>query len=383
MTNKYKILITGKNPDYFIKKLIRYKVNIYDLVKDNNKIYVIVDEEGLALIEKFKTIYKYKIINRYGFVKIKYLMHKYLVFFICVLLGIFLNIFLSRIIFSVNVIHSNPYIRELVLNDLESFGIKKYKFKVSFKEKEEIVNKILEKETDDIEWLEIEEIGTKYVVKVEQRKKNSESEVCERRNIVAKKDAMILEIAATEGEIVKKKLDYVKKGDIIVSGIIYNKENIVGQKCATGKVYGEVWYEVILEIPKEYHEERVTGRLKRQLELQFLGNNYTLFSKFKSYQKKTISLISEMFLPIELNYSTYLETKRIDKTYTLDNVVYDALDLASKKLISKIGNDNEVIGKKVLKKYEKNSKIIIEVFFKVKEDITDYLEYSKIEVQGE
>ena len=36
----------------------------------------------------------------------------------------------------------------------------------------------------------------------------------------------------------------------------------------------------------------------------------------------------------------------------------------------------------LLKKYQKNSKIIVEVFFKVKEDITDYLEYSEV-IPGE
>lgn len=386
MINKYRLIIKGRNPDYFIKKLIRNRVNIYEMEKAKDRLYVVVDEDGLSLIEKFKTSYSFEIIDRYGKAKIKYLFNKYLVFFICVVFGILLNIFLSKIIFEVEVVHSNPYIRELVFNDLKEYGIRRYNFKVSYSEKEKIVSKILEKETNDIEWLEIDDVGVKYVVKVEQRKKNKDREVCERRNIVAKKDAMILEIEATEGEIVKKKLDYVKKGDIIVSGVIHNKELIVGQKCATGRVFGEVWYKVLLEMPKKYREENVTGRVKRQLELQFLDKEFTIFSNFKTYQKKSINLIGETLLPISVNFSSYLETKIKSKDYTLDNVLDDATSLASKKLINKIGEDSEIVGKKVLKKYEKKSKIIVEVFFKVKEDITDYLEYPEIDInsiQGE
>ena len=42
---------------------------------------------------------------------------------------------------------------------------------------------------------------------------------------------MILEIHAEEGEVKKKKLDYVKRGDVIISGLIYNKEDIVSKFC--------------------------------------------------------------------------------------------------------------------------------------------------------
>ena len=63
--------------NYFIKKLIRYNINIYDLVKDKQNIYVVVDEEGLALIKKIKTSYKVEIINRYGKAKWEYLLRKY------------------------------------------------------------------------------------------------------------------------------------------------------------------------------------------------------------------------------------------------------------------------------------------------------------------
>ena len=77
MIKRYKIIVRGKNPDYFIKKLIRYNINIYDLVKDKQNIYVVVDEEGLALIKKIKTSYKVEIINRYGKAKWEYLLRKY------------------------------------------------------------------------------------------------------------------------------------------------------------------------------------------------------------------------------------------------------------------------------------------------------------------
>ena len=79
-------------------------------------------------------------------------------------------------------------------------------------------------------------------------------------------------------------------------------------------------------------------------------------------------------MPISLNFTKYLETNVKEYEYSLSNVDNYALELASKKIKTKLGTRGEVVSKKVLKKSIKKSKIIIEVFFKVKEDITDNLE---------
>ena len=194
---------------------------------------------------------------------------------------------------------------------------------------------------------------------------------------------MILEIHAEEGEVKKKKLDYVKRGDVIISGLIYNKEDIVSKRCARGQVLGEVWYQVTLEIPKHYHEEKVTGKKKRKLEVQFLNTTYHLFSHYDTYQKKSKVLLKSRLLPIQLLFSTYLETDVIDEEYTIDSVDDKAYSLAEEKLKQQLSKDDEVISKKILKKYEKDSKIIVEVFFRVKEDITDTVSIQDIDIEKE
>lgn len=374
MNNKYRIVITGKRPDYFIRELIKRNVNIYDLVKKKNKLEIVVDIDGIEKINNIKTSYKYKIIDRYGLAKVKYMLKKYAIFLIFFAVGILINIVLSQIIFEVDVIHSNSYIRELVYNDLHDLGIRKFNFKVSYQRKEKIVKEILKKETNDIEWLEIEDVGTKYIVKVEQRKKNTENKVCENKNIVAKKDAMILEILADQGEVVRKKLDYVKKGDILISGVIHNKENIVSMRCAEGKVFGEVWYQVHLEVPKRYVEINVTGREKRQLEIEVLNKRYTLFNNFKTYKREEFSLVKSNLLPFSINYTKYLETNVKTFNYSVNDINSIALDMAQSRLLTKLGKEDTIISKKVLKKQEKGSKILVDVFIKVKEDITDYMD---------
>ena len=383
MNSRYRILIQGKNVSYFVSLLIGKHVSIYQKEEVPSGVILLVDAEGWKIIQEIKTSYSITILNCYGIAKIQYLVHKYFVFLLGIVFFLGIIFFLSHVIFQVDVVHSNELIRSIIYEDLKQFGIEKFHFKVSYEEKEEIVEKILEKETEKIEWLEIEEVGTKYIVRVEERKKSKEKKACRPQNIVAKKDAMILEIHAEEGEVKKKKLDYVKRGDVIISGLIYNKEDIVSKRCARGQVFGEVWYQVTLEIPKHYHEEKVTGKKKRKLEVQFLNTTYHLFSHYDTYQKKSKVLLKSRLLPIQFLFSTYLETEVIDEKYTLDSIDSKAYSLALEKLSQQLSKDDEVISKKILKKYEKDSKIIVEVFFRVKEDITDTVSIENVDINKE
>lgn len=380
MNNRYRILIQGKNPSYFLSLLISMHISIYRREESSLGLILEVSEADYKKIMGIKTSYKISILNCYGFLKLRYLFSKYFIFLLGLIFFFGVLFFLSHLTFEVEVIHSNHEIRSIISLDLKEFGIEKFHFKVSYEEKEKIVQKILEKETERIEWIEIEEVGTKYLVHVEERKKNREEEVCQPRNIIAKKDAMILDIQAEEGEVVKKRLDYVKKGDVIISGLIHNKEDIVSKRCARGKIFGEVWYQVNLSIPKHYHEERVTGEKKSQLEIRFLDSTYHLFSHYKTYHKESIPILQSRILPIQFLFSTYLETKVIDKTYTLDNIDSSAYRLAEDKLLHKLSEEDEIISKKILKKYEKNSRIEVEVFFRVREDITDTVDIRNLDI---
>ena len=386
MTNRYRIKITGKDPKYFLRHLIVKKIKLYNIIEDHDGISLTVDEVDYAKILKMKTSYNIKIINRFGVAKLRYLLlkYKYILSFLFLTLG--LMIILSHFIFFIDVIHSKEEIRELVENDLKEFGISKYRFRVSYAKKEEIRNKILEKEKDKIEWLEIDRIGTRYIVNVEERLIKDNKVDNEVRDIVAKKDAMILNIEAETGEIVRKKYEYVRKGDTIVSGTIKNKEDEVSKVKAEGKVYGEVWYSVTVELPKKYYEEKKTGKTSKALTLRIANKKISVaFSKDnKSYISEDSPILENNLIPIKLVLETKHEIEIIDKEYNMDNSSSEAIKLATKKLEDRLDEQSMILSKKVLKKTLKNSKIIVEIFFKVRENITDYKKISKeLKIEGD
>lgn len=386
MTNRYRIKITGKDPKYFLRHLIVKKIKLYNIIEDHDGISLTVDEVDYAKILKMKTSYNIKIINRFGVAKLRYLLlkYKYILSFLFLTLG--LMIILSHFIFFIDVIHSKEEIRELVETDLKEFGISKYRFRVSYAKKEEIRNKILEKEKDKIEWLEIDRIGTRYIVNVEERLIKDNKVDNEVRDIVAKKDAMILNIEAETGEIVRKKYEYVRKGDTIVSGTIKNKEDEVSKVKAEGKVYGEVWYSVTVELPKKYYEEKKTGKTSKALTLRIANKKISVpFSKDnKSYISEDSPILENNLIPIKLVLETKHEIEIIDKEYNMDNSSSETIKLATKKLEDRLDEQSMILSKKVLKKTLKNSKIIVEIFFKVRENITDYKKISKeLKIEGD
>ena len=127
MINRIKISIIGKNPDYFLKELIKKRINIYDIEKSDKNLKIIIEYGDYKELLKIKTTYKMKVIRRYGINKYLNNIKKYYMVIIMFILGIIINILLSHLILKIEVVHPNKNIRKLVIKDLNKLGLKKYK----------------------------------------------------------------------------------------------------------------------------------------------------------------------------------------------------------------------------------------------------------------
>ena len=206
---------------------------------------------------------------------------------------------------------------------------------------------------------------------------------CQPRSIISKKNAIIMEIYATSGEIVKKKGDYVNKGDTIISGFIYNKEDVVAKRCSVGTVYGETWYRVKVLLPKEVKEKSYYNDKSIGFGFLFFTREWLTGRKYSMFEKSEYNIIESRIVPIKMGIAQYQKIKWNKKVFSAKELEEMALDLAEKKIQEGFQREEKVLLKKVLKKMEKNSKIEMEVFLKVKENITDYLDISLIEIQKE
>lgn len=378
----YIIKIEGRRPNSLLSLLIILKIPF--IKKKETKDYLIleIEEEYFQKIKKLAPTYEITILKRTGKA---YLIHLYKtkkIFLYSIIFAFLVIILLTNIIFSVRVVETDKEIKDMILTDLRENGITRFRFKVSYKRKEAIREKILEKEKDYLEWLEIEEVGTMYQVKVIRRINNPKEEELKPRSIVAKKKGRITRIEADYGEVTTKKNDVVDNGDTLISGLIKNKEEIKTKVAARGKVYAEVWYQVNLNLPTLYQEEIKTGNKKNTLEIIFLDKNIFISELFKynnSISKETV-LYNNPLIPFRISFTKKEEIKLKQVAYQEDKTLKKIKKLAVDKLKQRIGNDIKILSINVLKKKTSADKIEVELFFKVEEDITSYESLENIDI---
>lgn len=84
--------------------------------------------------------------------------------------------------------------------------------------------------------------------------------------------------------------------------------------------------------------------------------------------------MKEKIFPFSVNVEKQRKTKVKKETLSSQKAIEKAEKIAEKKIKAKLKEDEYIINKKTLKFSVKESKIIVDVFFKVCEDITDFKE---------
>lgn len=374
MTSKIKLNVKGKNIERFIKRLVTNKIELLNISYPsyNEAIIVIYKKDYEKLIE-LKSVYEITELNTYGFIKVKKYLNLYKYILISVAISLIMIVFLSNVIFDVKVIHNDSDIRKFLLTELENYGITKYKFKKNFNEINIIKNDILERHKDKIEWLEIEESGTTYIIRIEERIIKDDNTSNNPQNVIAKKSGIIRKIIAENGQVMKELNMFVNKGDVVISGNIYLNEQIKNTVKASGKIYAEVWYNVNVEYPYIYSEIKYTNNSKNVYALKYLDNILEFnFKKFKEKKYDEIILLSHNLLPISFVLQKQKEITTISEVLTEQQAIDYAIKEAKTKMDEKLKKDESIIDYQVLKKTIQEDKVILDVFFTVLEDITEY-----------
>ena len=380
--NRYVIKIEGRRPSSLLSLLIILKIPFIKKAETKDSLIIEIEENQFQRIKKLVPTYDVTILKRTG---ISYLLNLYKtkkVFLFSILFAFLVITVLTNITFSIRIVETDSAIKEMLLDDLKENGIIKYHFKVPYKKKEQIRQKILDKEKDSLEWLEIEEIGTMYQVKAIKRVNNPKEETLTPRSIVAKKKGRITRIEADYGEVTAKKNDVVEKGDTLISGLIKNKDEIKTKVAARGKVYAEVWYQVNLNLPTIYQEETKTGNQKNILEILFLDKNIFISELFKyqnSINKEKVIYQSNL-IPFRISFTKKEEINIKQVTYQNKSSQKEIEQLAIKKLKQRLGNNIKILSINVLKKKTSADRIEVELFFKVEEDITSYSSLENIDI---
>ena len=125
-----------------------------------------------------------------------------------------------------------------------------------------------------------------------------------------------------------------------------------------------------MEYPLKYNEEKITNDVKNTYSIKFLNNKISLYNKY--FTTKESILYQDRVIPFIILKEKKNKVVNIEQTLTKEEAINKAIDVSTEKMKSKLSDNEYIIDTKKLKVEANESKIILELFFTVCEDITDY-----------
>ena len=191
-------------------------------------------------------------------------------------------------------------------------------------------------DTEELSYASINLRGTVAEVVVRERKEKDVENISLPSNLVASCDGQIESIEVRGGLPTVKKGQIVKKGQLLVSGVIDSQA--VGYRLvrARGEIYARISRSFTAEVPLVREKKSRTGEKKTRVTIRFFAKKINLFSNndisFEKYdtieEEKRLCLFDRVELPvfiIKTTYSEYVtETEKISEE--------QALSIAEKEL---------------------------------------------------
>lgn len=246
---------------------------------------------------------------------------------------------------------------------------------------EEIINQI-RVERNDIAWIGIDLKGTNAIINIVEAEEKpeiiDESKVC---NIIAKKDGIITKINVQKGTGRVLSGDTVKKGDVLVEGIMEGKYTGNRYVNSQADVLAKVWYtkEKTLPLVQEYYTQTKNVQNKYQINI----NNFKInlnkgVSKFENYDtittNKKIRLFSNLYIPVEFIKISYIEKEKHIKEYTIEELTNELNKQLKNEIITQLNIDeNEILEENYTTRND-NANVYVKLTLVIEEDIGENFE---------
>ena len=181
-----------------------------------------------------------------------------------------------------------------------------------------------------ISWININRRGSVAYVKVIERETNEKNEenLPLYSNIVSEYDCVIEELTVKQGTAVVKPGDVVKKGDVLIIGVL--PEEVGGGFCsAEGSVIGRVNDKIFASADRKY--EKVIGKNKKiySVDINFFNFSLNIFKLYGNLTnkcdiietEKTYSLFSDYRLPFSISVKYITEYFYQESEYTDEELI--------------------------------------------------------------
>ncbi len=286
------IKVTGRYPERFLNVCANRHILIWDVFPCSQTVLRCrISNRGFKMLHGItrKTGVQVKIIKKCGLVEV-IKRGKKRKWFVAGLLGFcLLMVGLNQFIWKIEIVGCETLSVMEVREELKSCGLKIGAFRPFLDEKKLQTKMLLRK--PEIAWLWADKSGSKVVVQVKERVPKpelfDEDALC---NVVAARDGVIESMIVRSGVPLVQLGDSVRKGDILVSGLILSEKGVEPRKVQSdAEIYGRVWYERTKAFSLWQTQRHKTGQKERKITLHLFGLNLNLFlneaSSFQDFEE--------------------------------------------------------------------------------------------------
>lgn len=293
---------------------------------------------------------------------------------------------LSSLVWNVEVRGNNRIKTEDLLTAVKAEGVYPFQWQWKLPEPADL-SKRLAQRLPDAAWIGIQKRGTRLIVQVVETKKPADPSLQNPRHLVSTSDAVITRIIADKGKPVVHVNTRVKKGQVLVSGIIGEGAN-TATVVADAEVRGLVWYEYNIVSPLVQKTNVYTGETKTKWSLVLFGRALQVsgFGKNPFQASQTREQLQQLGwrdkkLPIGRLKETVMEMRTDSRTLTQEEAAALGLLQARADVLSKAGTDAVVKEQKILHEKSDNGKVYMKVLLEVDQSIVK--EMPLVQMQGE
>ena len=349
----YRVSVLAEDARLILDFLVARDLPFHDMRTDGDTFSFLLYEPYYKVYARLRGQHRYRGETRthLGFRALVHRYRKRTGLFAGAVLAAFLLVFSSFFVWDVNVVGADAIPEAAIIEALSAHGVRLGAFIPRVDT--EFAEQALMLEVDGLSFISVNLRGT--VASVEVRERKNEALIEDREtpsNLISVCDGQI-DALEVRGGVCKVKLgETVKKGELLVSGVIDSRALGYRLVRARGEVYARTTLTYQTEIPYQTEKKVYTGRFFSQKSVKFFSKTIKLFGKDsispstcdKIEEERRLYLFDRIKLPIFIAETKYAEYETVAVTLTEE----EALRLAYADILAQSEDDladAEILGR--------------------------------------
>jgi len=373
-----RLRVRGEHKELLLNRLVDERIMVWNISRKNDEMELDLHLSDFFRLRAFlkETGCRMHVVARFG---APFLMHRlerrkfWVAGFFLFVLGLYM---LSFLVWSVQIIGNERVNTQTVRQIAAEQGIHPWAWKFRLADPDALSAKLMQR-IPEAAWIGVSMQGTRVTIEIVENTVPDERPLMNPRHLVSTSDAVITEIITEQGKPMVRRNMRVKKGDILISGIIGN-EDFQQVVVAKGEVKGLVWYEYEINVPLKQSRKVYTGNEQKRFYLvfgnramQITGYGEEPFAQEVKQQEREVLKWRDYTLPFgwmsELRKEVKIETYEI-KPETAKEL---GLSHVRADIIAKYGMDAKIHDEKILHESIQNGKVYMKVLLEVEHSISE------------